>query len=110
MPQAETIYEKYLDLLYQHKVPLEELAFTINASKDAKDYKVNSVQKDAMIQLEEEGESIRAGQRLQYIISDYSRKKKRSTPLKMSNGKYDAKRYAELLDECYSSIVKPFKF
>ena len=110
LPKAEKIYKKYLDLLYQHKVPLEELAFTISASKDASEYKTNTVQTDAILQLKEEGESIRAGQRLQYVISDYSRKRKRSTPLKMSDGKYDVNRYAELLAECYSSIVKPFSF
>src|SRR2546426_1246422 len=110
LPKAEKIYKKYLDLLYQHKVPLEELAFTISASKDASEYKTNTVQTDAILQLKEEGESIRAGQRLQYVISDYSRKRKHSTPLKMSDGKYDVNRYAELLAECYSSIVKPFSF
>src|SRR2546428_440636 len=108
LPKAEKIYKKYLDLLYQHKVPLEELAFTISASKDASEYQTNTVQTDAILQLKEEGESIRAGQRLQYVISDYSRKRKRSVPLKMSDGKYDVNRYAELLADCYSSLVKPF--
>ncbi len=108
LPEAKKIYKKYLNLLYQNKVPLEELAFAISASKDAEEYKVNTVQTDAIWQLKEEGEYIKAGQRLQYIISDYSRKRKRSTPLVMVNGRYDAKKYAEMLAECYASIVRPF--
>ncbi len=109
LPQVKQIRDKYLDLLNEKKVPVEDLAFTISASKDAIKYKVNSLQKDAIWQLREEGEFIKSGQRFQYVITDYSRKRKRSTPLKMSDGRYDAKRYAKLLDECYTTLTSPIK-
>jgi DNA polymerase-2 len=51
MPQAVQIYKKYLRLLEDRKVPVEELAFTTRASKNVEDYRANSVQKDAMVQL-----------------------------------------------------------
>jgi hypothetical protein len=74
----------FLGMLEDRKVPVEELSFTTRASKNVDEYRVNSVQKDAMIQLKEEGESVKAGQKIQYIITDYSRKTKRSIPLKMT--------------------------
>lgn len=61
-----------------------------------------------MVRPKEDGESIKAGQKIQYIITDYSRKTKRSAPLEMTSGKYDVKRYARLLAECCTSVTKPF--
>ena len=109
LPLAEEIHEKYLGLLEDHKVTVEELSFTTRASKKAEEYRVNSVQKDVMMQLKEEGESIKAGQTIQYVITDFSRKTCRSTPLEMASNKYDVKRYAQLLDECCKSILEPFR-
>ena len=108
MPKALQIYEKYLEMLEEYSVPVEELSFTIRASKNVEDYRVNSVQKDAIVQLQKEGESIKAGQKIQYVITDYSRKTKRSAPLSISGNKYDAKQYAKLLAECCTTITKPF--
>src|SRR5439155_13575714 len=95
-------------MLEDKAVRIEELSFTTRASKNVEDYKANSVQKDAMLQLKEEGESIKAGQKIQYVITDYSRKTKRSTPLGMTGNKYDVKRYAKLLAECCTTVTKPF--
>lgn len=108
MPQVLDIYKKYLGMLENHTVPIEELSFTTRASKNVEDYRANSVQKDAMMQLKKEGESVKAGQKIQYVINDYSRKTKRTSPLIISENKYDVKRYAELLTECCSTVTKPF--
>lgn len=108
MPLALEIYEKYCRMLEDKAVRIEDLSFTTRASKNVEDYKTNSVQKDAMVQLKEEGESIRAGQKIQYVITDYSRKTKRSTPLRMAGNKYDVKRYTKLLAECCTTVTKPF--
>jgi DNA polymerase, archaea type len=108
MPQAVEIYKKYCKMLEDKKVRIEELSFTTRASKDVKDYRSNTIQTDAMQQLKEEGESIKAGQKIQYIITDYSRKTKRAAPLQMAEDKYDVKRYAKLLAQCCNTITKPF--
>jgi DNA polymerase-2 len=108
VPQVIGIYKKYLGMLEDRKVPVEELSFTTRASKNVEEYRVNSIQKDAMMQLKEEGESIKAGQKIKYIITDYSRKTKRSSPLGMAGNKYDVKRYAHLLAECCTTLTKPF--
>jgi len=108
MPKVIEIYKKYLVLLKDHKVPIEELSFTSRASKNIEDYKSNSIQTDAMLQLRNEGKSIKAGQKVQYIITDYSRKTKRSSPLEMAGTNYDIKRYEKLLAKCCMTITKPF--
>ena len=110
LPEVVKRYKKYLGLLKENKVPLEELSFATRASKNVEEYKTNTIQKDAMLQLKDEGESIKAGQKIQYVITDCTRKRsRRSTPLEMADGtKYDVKRYAELLTECCTSITKPF--
>lgn len=108
MPQVIAIYKKYLKLLENHKVSIDELAFTTRTSKNVEAYKVNSVQKDAMIQLKEYGDSAKAGQKIQYVITDYSRKTKRAVPLRMAENKYDVKRYTKLLADCCATVTKPF--
>jgi len=108
LPQAIKIYKKYARLLEERKIIPEELAFTTRSSKDVEGYKSHTIQTDAMIQLKEEGESIKAGQKIHYVITDYSRKTKRSTPLGMTGNKYDVNRYTKLLAECCTTITKPF--
>jgi hypothetical protein len=60
------------------------------------------------LQLKEHGEDTRAGQKIRYVITDYSRKRKRSVPVNLNPQIYDAKRYAELLAESCSTVTKPF--
>lgn len=107
-PQLLKIHKKYLSLLKDHKVSAKELVFTIGASKNVEDYKLNSVQKDTMMQLQEEGEYIKAGQKIRYVIIDYDRKQRRSAPLEMIKEDYDVKRYAKLLTDCCMTMLKPF--
>lgn len=108
-PQAVEIYKKYLKFIVDGKVSFEELSFTSRASKNVEDYKSNTIQTDAMLQLMEEGELVKAGQKIQYVITDYSRKRKRSIPIEMiSSANYDVKKYAELLAEYCLTITQPF--
>lgn len=95
-------------MLESHSVHVEELSFTSRASKDVEDYKINSITTYAILQLKEESESIKASQKIQYVITDYARKRKRSVPLSMVGTNYDVKRYGKLLAECCLSITKSF--
>ena len=58
------------------------------------------------------GKSLRAGQILKYVVTDYYRKhsKKRSIPIELANSetKYDVKRYCELLEEVTNTVTEPF--
>jgi DNA polymerase-2 len=62
------------------KVPLEELVFTKRISKNSSEYRNrNTLESNAIIQLEIEGKSLRAGEILQYIVTDYYYDKKKSS-------------------------------
>jgi len=109
LPKAVKIYKKYLEELENRKVPPHELSFTTRTSKRIEEYKVKTIQTDAISQLKQEGLETNAGQKIEYVITDYSRKRKRTTPLKMINEtNYDVKRYSELLAQCCKTITRPF--
>ena len=119
MPTVADIYKKYALLLKERRIPLEELVFTKVLSKDSNEYQKNrnTLENDALQQLDREGKCLKAGQVLRYIISDYYYKKKRyvgnssnktrTTPIELINEKtspYDVKRYTELLAEICNSL------
>jgi DNA polymerase elongation subunit (family B) len=59
-------------LLAEYKITPEEIAFTTRSSKDVEDYKSHPIQTDVIQQIREEQDSIKAGQKIRYIITDYS--------------------------------------
>jgi DNA polymerase elongation subunit (family B) len=78
---------------------------------------VNTIESTALRQLAAEGRLLRAGEVLQYVITDYynnKRSSKRTTPIEMIDdrtGAYDARRYIELLAEAAApSVTEPFNF
>jgi DNA polymerase, archaea type len=100
--------------LKEHKVPLDELIFTKRISKNSNEYENrNTIENNALSRLCEEDKSLKAGQILKYIITDYYRRnsKKRSLPVELVNSQtsYDVKRYCELLAEVTNTIIEPFK-
>jgi len=111
IPKAKLIQEKYRKRLFEHKVPLEDLVFTNRVTRGTGEHKSNTIQADAVNQLKWAGRSIVPGQKIRYVIRDYSRKiSKRVVPIEIAESKkYDVKRYSELLDECCKSIIEPFE-
>ncbi|HET8793265.1 MAG TPA: DNA polymerase domain-containing protein, partial [Nitrososphaeraceae archaeon] len=97
--------EDYLYLLKNHKVDPENLVLTKILTKDYDKYNRtrNTLENNALRQLELNGEYLKAGQILQYIIIDNSiskAKRRRVLPLKLlenNNNNYDAKQYTKLL-------------
>jgi DNA polymerase elongation subunit (family B) len=116
MPQVKDAFNKYMQLLKDRKVPLQELVFTKQLSKDSHSYVVNTIERTALRQLAAEGRLLRAGEVLQYVITDYysnKRSSKRATPIEMiddKTGTYDVRRYIELLAETARSVTEPFNF
>ena len=110
--EAKSIQENYNQLLFEQKVPLEDLVFTNRVTRGTNQSKNNTIQADAINQLRWEGKSIEPGQKIQYFISDYSRKiSKRVIPIEIADyvTGYDAKRYSELLEKCCKSVMEPFE-
>jgi DNA polymerase elongation subunit (family B) len=112
MPKVNDLFLQYRQRLLEGQVPLADLIFTKMLSKDSADYSVNTVETGSINQLVDEGKTMRAGQVLQYVITDYKRKSKRSVPIELIDDKatYDANRYIELLAETGNSVTEPFDY
>lgn len=113
MPKVRKFFQMHLELLRYKKVPINDLVLTKRISKDVDEYKNrNTVELDALLQLKPAGKSLKSGQILKYVLTDYYRKnsRKRSVPIELINSKtvYDAKRYSELLVETCNSVTEPF--
>jgi DNA polymerase elongation subunit (family B) len=113
MPKVRKFFQMHLELLRYKRVPINDLVLTKRISKDVDEYKNrNTVELDALLQLKHAGKSLKSGQILKYVLTDYYRKnsRKRSVPVELINSKtvYDAKRYSELLVETCNSVTEPF--
>src|SRR5215469_11204542 len=103
MPKVKDSFDKYVRLLKENNVGLEELIFTKRLSKNSNNYQQrNTVENNALKKLNREGKSLRAGEVLQYIITDYYQtrsKNNRAIPVEIIDKRtaYDVKRYTELL-------------
>jgi DNA polymerase-2 len=119
MPKVKSTYQKYVQLLKDGRLPIEDLVFTKQLSKNAAEYNLNrnTVEKDAIVQLCNEGKYLKAGQTLRYVIIDYYYNRKhskcRAIPIELINRNdttYDIKRYLELLTDTCNSVTKPFGY
>ena len=74
MPEVKETFQKYKQPLKEGRVPLVNLIFAKMLSKDSNAYTTDSTaETGAIFQLQDEGKSMRAGQILQYVITDYYR-------------------------------------
>jgi DNA polymerase elongation subunit (family B) len=112
MPKVKETFQKYKQQLKEGRVPLVDLIFTKMLSKDTNAYTANTAETGAIYQLQDEGKSMRTGQILQYVITDYYRKnsRKRVIPVALINEKttYDSRRYTQLLAAVCNSVTEPF--
>ena len=102
-----------LSLLKYRKVEPESLVFTKLLSKDYNQYhNRNTLENSAIKQLELNGEYLKAGQILQYVIMENNGPiLKRVFPIQLLDNEtyyYDIKRYSELLIDTCNNITKPF--
>jgi DNA polymerase elongation subunit (family B) len=115
MPKVRDKFQHCKNQLKEGRVPLADLIFTKMLSKDSDAYNYrNTVESGSICQLTDEGKSMRAGQVLQYVITDYYRKnsRKRTVPVQLMSEKtsYDARRYIELLAEVSNTVTEPFGY
>jgi DNA polymerase, archaea type len=124
MPKVNDIFQKYAALLKERRVPIGELVFTKRLSKNSHDYQIrDTIENSALCLLESEGKSLKAGEILKYVITNYyhNRKKRssndnnnnnnRAIPIELfddKNSNYDVRRYTELLAEACNSVIEPF--
>ena len=78
MPKVRKFFQMHLELLRYKKVPINDLVLTKRISKNVDEYENrNTVELDALLQLNNTGKSLKAGQILKYVITDYYRKNSR---------------------------------
>ena len=69
LPKVVDIYYKYVQLLKENKVPIDELAYTKRLSKDSNRYQNrNTIESNALTKLNSQGKYLKAGETLQYVI------------------------------------------
>jgi DNA polymerase-2 len=118
MPKVKDTFDKYVRLLKENDVRLEELVFTKRLSKNSNNYQHrNTIENNALMKLNSEGKFISAGEVLQYIITDYYQtrsKNSRAIPIEIIDKRtcvsnsYDVRRYSELLTQTCNSVTEPF--
>lgn len=85
-----------------HVLP-EHLAFTVCLGKT--EYQTNGPQKQILHQLKRQGEHLRPGQSIQYIIVDG--KKGKYVEMNQFQGKYDEEKYEQLMLKAYLNLFLP---
>jgi DNA polymerase elongation subunit (family B) len=79
--------------------------------ENLKTAKSDFLETDALTNLNNEGKYLKAGENLQYIITDYYRKRSKNSmaiPIELINERrtsYDVKRYIELLTEACNPVT-----
>jgi DNA polymerase-2 len=116
MPKVKDTFDKYVRLLRENDVRLEELVFTKRLSKNSNNYQHrNTIENNALMKLNNEGKFLSAGEVLRYIITDYYQirsKNSRANPIEIIDERtsysYDVRRYTELLTQTCNSVTEPF--
>ncbi len=113
--RLEEINNKYKSQMISGNVPYADLIFTKRISKNSEDYADRKTVENCVLRiLSKNGKTLRAGEEIKYIITDYYSKNhlKRAMPIELVTDyqvcKYDIQRYCELLSDIYDSITKCF--
>ena len=122
MLEVMNTFQKYAIRLKEGQVPLEELIFTKILSKDFDEYQKgrNTVENSAINLLNSEGKTMKAGELLRYVITDYYQRYSViwAIPIelitfdmeKTKNTTYDLIRYKGLLAETCNSVIEHFGY
>lgn len=111
MPKVRQTFERFAAGIRNGRVPIEDLVFTKQLSKDAGQYHDrNTIENNSISQLFKEGKVLKAGQTLRYVITDY--KRRRTVPVEFIDGRtsVDVERYVELLAEVCNSLTAYFGY
>jgi DNA polymerase-2 len=112
MPKVRDLYDRHAEMLADRRVPIEELVFTKQVSKDTDQHQARrTIENDALGRLASEGRPLKAGQVIRYVIADYKHGRK-AVPIELVEEKtaYDPARYVELLAGVCNSVTGPFGY
>lgn len=110
MTEVQQVFDDYAAAIRNGRVSTDDLVFTKQLSKDAGQYQGrNTIENNSMSQLAREGKSLKAGQMLRYVITDYYHGRF-TTPVEFldERTRIDPERYVEILAEMCNSVTEPF--
>jgi DNA polymerase-2 len=113
--RLEDIYHRYRNKITSGNVAFADLIFTKRISKNSNDYvDRNTIENCVLKILTNNGKTLRAGEEIKYVITDYYSKNhlERALPVDLVTDrqiiKYDVHRYCDLIHDIYGSIIKNF--
>jgi DNA polymerase elongation subunit (family B) len=114
LPESLTVLRHYAGKIRDDDIDHKELVCTTTASKDIATYKVQTLPKSALLQLQDHGVEVQLGQSVRYLVTDEaSRNYKRRVCLAetmQGTEDIDVGYYLRQLAKCAESILVPFGY
>jgi DNA polymerase elongation subunit (family B) len=114
IPKSVEVLRRSAAVLRDSTVHHNDLVFTTTISKDIASYRVNTLVKSALLQLQDLGVQVEPGQSVRYLVTDeYSRNYKKRVCLaeKMQGTEnIDVGYYLRQLVKCAESLLTPFGY
>lgn len=111
LTDAIAVLIKYLRMLEDRKVPIEDLIINKRLSKKASEYRKDILQAIVAKQLARHGMALDAGESVRYVITDFYNEdpEKRAVHADMFNEgtEYDIGKYSEMLIDSANTILNP---
>jgi DNA polymerase-2 len=110
IPEALRILERFVDLLRERKIPLEDLVIVRNLSKNPDEYTHEVPQAIAARHLVAQGGSVHAGQQVSYILTSDRTRTALPPEVVGEDTVYDSERYVDLLCSSAANLLLPLGY
>ncbi len=114
IPNSIDVLRRYAAALRDHAANPSDLVFTTTVSKELEKYKVHTLPKSALLQLQDQGIEVELGQSVRYLVTDESSRnyKRRVCIAENIQGSedIDVAYYLRQLAKCGESLLVPFEY
>ena len=110
IPKALRVLEKFVGLLRERKIPLEDLVIVRNLSKNPDEYTHQVPQAIAARHLVAQGGSVHAGQQVSYILTVDQTRTALPPEVTGEDTVYDSERYVDLLCSSAANLLLPLGY
>jgi len=110
IPKALRVLERFVGLLRERKIPLEDLEIVRNLSKNPDEYTHQVPQAIAAGHLVAQGGSVHAGQQVSYILTVDQTRTALSPEVAGEDTVYDSERYVDLLCSSAANLLLPLGY
>src|SRR6266567_463256 len=110
IPKALRVLERFVGLLREHKITLEDLVIVRNLSKNPDEYTHQVPQAIAARHLVAQGGSVHAGQQVSYILTSDETHTALPPEVVGEDTVYDSERYVDLLCSSAANLLLPLGY